>query len=274
MDAVNNPAPAAGSEGGGEPMRAFTAPRGSAATRRRRGLYHDVVEAIGRQIIDGDLEVGAIVYVEQICAQLEISRSVVREGIRTLSSMGLLESRPQRGTRVLPRDHWDLLNPHIVQWRAEGPDYLDQAHELLELRVGIEQAAARFAALRMSQTARDAVVQAGEEMMRSLENRDAYRYFQADADLHRLMLEGADNPMIAQFADAITASLQLRGRSTSRSYSDAHSLDEQSAERHIRLAHALAAGDPDTAQQIASEILTATIAEIEHLLEHRRRGGG
>lgn len=250
-------------------VREFHTPQNRVTSRKRHGLYEHVVDVIGRQIIDGDLEIGAIIYAEQVCEQLDISRSVVREGIRTLSSMGLMESRPQRGTRVLSRDHWNLLHPQIVQWRSEGPDYLQQTHELLELRLGVEHAAARFAALRMNQSARDAVLEAGEGMRQAYKEHDAYRFFQADANLHRLMLEGAGNAMLAQFTDTITASLQIRGHSASRSYSEARSLDTQSAERHYTLANALAHRDPDTAQQAVSEIMTATLAEIKQLLDYQ-----
>ncbi|GAB2527151.1 FadR/GntR family transcriptional regulator [Paramicrobacterium agarici] len=244
-------------------------PRTRFNARKRHGLYDRVVDVIGQQIVTGELPVGSIIYAEQVCEQLDISRSVVREGIRTLSSMGLVESRPQRGTRVQPRDQWDLLNPHVVQWRGEGSEYLQQMYELLELRLGIEHAAAHFAALRMSDGDREAVVAAGYAMQRAYENRDPHTFFMADADLHRLMLEGTGNAVIGQFADTVSTALHIRGSNASRSYSTAQSLDALSAGRHVELAEALARRDPDAAQKAVNDIMFATLTEVQNLLEAR-----
>lgn len=241
--------------------------------RKRNGLYDRVVDVIGQQIISGELPPATIIYADQVCAQLDISRSVVREGLRTLSSMGLLESRPQRGTRVQPREQWDLLNPHVVQWRGEGPEYLQQMYELLELRLGVEHAAAHFAAERMSNEAREAAVAAGREMQTSYEQRDPYTFFKADAELHRLMLEGTGNAVIAQFADTVSTALHIRGSHESRSYSTAQSLDALSADRHLKLAEALASRDSAGAQAAVSAIMFATLSEVEDLLAQRRRRG-
>src|SRR5690625_341784 len=110
------------------------------------GLYAQVVDVLGREIVNGDIEPGTIVYADQLCERLGVSRSVIREGVRTLSSMGLVEARPQVGTRVLPPEHWDLLNPYVVTLRREGPGYVNQMKELLVLRLGIEHATAGLAA--------------------------------------------------------------------------------------------------------------------------------
>lgn len=238
----------------------------------RRGLYDRVVDVIGEQIVNGAIPVGTTLYVDQICAQLDISRSVVREGVRTLSSMGLVESRPQRGTRVLPRTEWDLLHPRVVHWRGEGPEYLQQMYELLELRLGIEQAAARFAAERLTQSEREDVLAAGRAMERAYAAHDAHGFFTADAELHRLILEGSGNPLIAQFADTVVSSLTIRGAHASRSYSAADSLDGRSAGRHRELAEAVAAGDPEQAQAAAAGIIVATLAEAREFLARRGKG--
>ena len=240
---------------------------------RRGGLYDRVVDAIGEQIVNGAIPVGTTLFVDQICADLDISRSVVREGVRTLSSMGLVESRPQRGTRVLPRQEWDLLHPRVVHWRGEGPEYLQQMYELLELRFGIEHAAAHFAATRMGTEERTAVVAAGRIMEEAYAQHDPHRFFDADAELHRLILEGSGNPLIAQFADTVMTSLNIRGTAASRSYSTAQSLDSESARRHRELAEAVAAGEPEAAQQASAEIMFATRAEISGLLARRKSPG-
>jgi DNA-binding FadR family transcriptional regulator len=221
--APGSPAPV--STAAGSPARDATV-----RSRIGSGLYAHVVDALGQEIIDGRLPAGTIVFADQLCERLGVSRSVVRESLRTLGSMGLLEARPQVGTRVLPPNRWDLLNPHVVKWRAQGPDYLVQMHQLLELRLGIEQAAAGLAATRMSRAAARRVLEAGLEMRQALETGDARTFFDADVTFHRLLLEGTDNAVIAQLADTIGVVLRVRGTDPRPGM---HDMSLESVERHL-----------------------------------------
>jgi DNA-binding FadR family transcriptional regulator len=177
--------------------------------------------------------------------------------------MGLLEARPQVGTRVLPPNRWDLLNPHVVKWRAQGPDYLVQMHQLLELRLGIEQAAAGLAATRMSRAAARRVLEAGLEMRQALETGDARTFFDADVTFHRLLLEGTDNAVIAQLADTIGVVLRVRGTDPRPGM---HDMSLESVERHLTLARAVVDGDPAEAQAAATGLVEGTLHEVESLL--------
>lgn len=223
------------------------------------GLYAQVVEDVGQRIVNGELPVGSIIFAEHLCERLGISRSVVREGIRTLSSMGLLEAKPQLGTRVLPRENWDLLNPHLVKWRGQGPDQLQQMQELLEVRMGVEQAAVHFASERMSRETAERLVAASKAMQRAFLAEDTYSFFEADAEFHRLILEGSGNPIIAQFSDTVSTALLLRGNEVGTP--GAHSINESSVQRHLDLAQALLRRDAAVGQAIIVEIIRATLNE-------------
>ena len=238
------------------------APSVRSRSRVGNGLYAHVVEELGQRIIDGDMPAGAIVFAEQLCDQFGVSRSVVRESLRTLSSMGLLEARPQVGTRVLPSTKWDLLNPYVVKWRAQGPDYVQQMRQLLELRLGIEQAAARLASARMSPDDAQRILRAGLDMQTAFENNDTRAFFDADAAFHRLLLEGTDNAVIAQLADTIGVVLRVRGND---SRPGMHYLTMESVQRHLDLAQALVDGDSAQAQASAVSIVEGTLHEFESL---------
>jgi DNA-binding FadR family transcriptional regulator len=239
------------------------APVQSVRSRIGSGLYAHVVDVLGQEIIDGTLPAGAIVFADRLCERLGVSRSVVRESLRTLSSMGLLEARPQVGTRVLPPSRWDLLNPHVVQWRAQGPDYVVQMHQLLELRLGIEQAAAGLAAARMPRGAARGVLEAGLEMRQAFEARDTRAFFEADVTFHRLLLEGTNNPVIAQLADTIAVVLRVRGTDPRPGM---HDMTQGAVERHLDLARALVDGDAPRAQAAALGLVEGTLHEFESLL--------
>lgn len=235
-----------------------------AGTTSGGDLHSRVVEDLGQRIVNGDLAAGETIFAEQICDRLQISRSVVREGLRTLGSLGMVQSRPQRGTRVLPIDNWDLLSPYIIRWRGQSADYMIQMRELLEMRMGIERAAAYFATSRMSSEDVAAMVQAGETMRVAFESHDTHGFFEADAELHRLLLTGSGNAVITQFAGTVTALLGLRAGVGARIYAP-HGISRSSLERHIALAAAVADGNRHRATELAEQIIVATIHEVESM---------
>ncbi|SFN85459.1 FadR/GntR family transcriptional regulator [Mycetocola miduiensis] len=226
------------------------------------GLYERVVEILGQEIINGEIPVGGLVFADQLCERLGVSRSVVRESIRTLSSMGLVEARPQVGTRVQPSSNWDLLNPYVVKWRSQGPDYVHQMKELLELRLGIEQAAARLAAERIAPGDAAGLLETANGMKRALEKKDTRGFFDADAAFHRLLLEGTENAVIAQLADTIGAALEVRGGDTRPVM---HAMSEKAVEHHVALAQALVDGDSAKAQAEALLLVEGTLKEFSNL---------
>jgi DNA-binding FadR family transcriptional regulator len=229
--------------------------------RSRGGLYGHVVETLGQEITGGRMPAHHIIYADQLTERFGISRSVVRESVRTLSSMGLLEARPQVGTRVLPMEHWDLLNPRIIEWRGLGPDATAQQRELLELRLGLEPIAARFAAARIDEGVAQGIVDAAADMRSALEAKDSFRFFAADSIFHRLLLEGSQNLLLSKFAATIDAGLHVRENMPTTQLS----LD--AVELHAELAQALISGDGDGAAVLATRILEQTLLEFEEGLE-------
>lgn len=83
---------------------------------RGQELPATLVDVVARRVRDdilsGELEPGAKIVEEQLCAQLGISRAPLREALRLLSEQGLVEHLPRRGSRVTewsPRDVLQLF---------------------------------------------------------------------------------------------------------------------------------------------------------------------
>jgi DNA-binding FadR family transcriptional regulator len=226
------------------------------------GLYSHVVNSVGQAIVDGSYPPGTILYGAQLCEKCGVSRPVVREALRTLGSMGLVEPRRQRGTQVQPRERWDLVNPFIVRWRSRSPDRFDQMRQLLELRLGVEHAAAGYAAVRMTDSQRRSFTRAGTAMRDAYAEADESGFFRADATFHRLILEGSANPIIAQFAGTVGTALEIRGERAFAS-DGAHCPTEHSLARHLALVVAVEAHDAQGASDAAAKIVRATINEVQ-----------
>jgi DNA-binding transcriptional ArsR family regulator len=99
-----------------------------------RGIHGSVVAHLGERIVRGDIAPGELLDPLQIEHELGVSRTVVREALRVLTAKGLVDARPKRGTYVLAREHWSLLDVEVLaalvnyEKRGElGPARVDAA---------------------------------------------------------------------------------------------------------------------------------------------------
>ena len=86
-------------------------------TQRR----HASVDKIASWIVGGRFAPGDSLPIEPaIGEELAVSRTVVREALKTLTAKGLVVTGPRLGTRVRPRSAWNhrLHSPHqaCVAW--------------------------------------------------------------------------------------------------------------------------------------------------------------
>src|SRR5918999_686463 len=113
-----------------------------------RGLHGQVVQEVGRRIVSGAEPPGSILDIEHLEATFDVSKTVVREALKVLAAKGLVDARPKRGTFVRPRADWSLLDPDLLRWQFESSardQFLTNRHEV---RLIVEPAGARLAAVR------------------------------------------------------------------------------------------------------------------------------
>ncbi len=109
-------------------------------------LHDSVVQRWGWDIVSGALPPGTRIIADDAATQLGVSRTVIREAVRVLDSMGLITVRRRVGITVLPPEKWNPFDLNIIRWRLAGPDRLRHLQSLSELRSAIEPLAARLAA--------------------------------------------------------------------------------------------------------------------------------
>jgi len=127
-----------------------------------RRLHGAIARKLGTAIVSGEYVPGDILSGEVAFSEaLDVSRSAYREAVQVLVSKGLVESRPKAGTRILPRDRWNLLDPDVLAWAFAGEPDTHYVRSLFELRAIVEPAAAALAAERRDRaelkTMKDAV---------------------------------------------------------------------------------------------------------------------
>jgi DNA-binding FadR family transcriptional regulator len=116
---------------------------------RRTKLYDEVVAEIGRRIANGSFAANTNLPTEyELAASFGVSRNLLREAIKVLLSKGMIEVRPKTGTRVLPVENWNILDPDVTGWLISSEQGTVAAFNLTEFRLIAEPKASYLAAIR------------------------------------------------------------------------------------------------------------------------------
>jgi len=179
------------------------------------GLHGQIVHALGRQIVSGAIPPGELLPAQ---AGLSASRTVMREVIKVLVTKGLVESRPRTGTRVLPREAWNLLDPDVLAWRWLGTAPAEFLQKLTEVRLVVEPAAAELAAQRAGEAELEAIDAAFRGMERALARtpEDYESFDRHDMDFHRAIVRACGNDLLEQMGQVVYSALLLSFQATSR----------------------------------------------------------
>jgi GntR family galactonate operon transcriptional repressor len=223
-----------------------------------RSLHDRVVHAIGRKILGGELPPGALLPAEP---ELGASRTVLREAIKVLAAKGLVEARPKIGTRVRPRDAWNLLDPDVLAWQQRGAGSPSLLRTLTEVRRIIEPAAAELAASRADAGDLAALGEAlaGMERTAQARNGNVEPFVQADMRFHLAILHACRNELLEQMSRVVYSALLVSFRATSSLPGRARG----SLPGHRAIFDAIRARDPRGAAAAMRHLVQATAREIE-----------
>ncbi len=220
-----------------------------------RGQVAVVVNTIGKRISTGLYREGETLPIEQELANsLGVGRNALREAVKVLSGKGLIVTAPRSGTRIRPREEWNMLDPDVLSWHADPetatPEFL---LSLLEARRIIEPKAAELAATRATREDVAAIISAYERMEQA--QNDPERRMSADIELHTAILKASHNAVIAHFRYAVATYLQAHfnlgmPHDAADTAALAHDL-----ELHRQLAWSIAAGKTKSAYAHTVEML-------------------
>lgn len=172
-------------------------------SRGASALHDAVLTAVGTDIASGVLAAGQVITLDDISVRHQVSRSLVREVIRVLESMGMVSSRRRVGITIQPVLLWSVLDPRLIGWRLDSPDRPGQLTSLTELRRGFQPAAARLAAERATTGHCRELAAAVSDLQIAVRDGDAAAYRQADKDFHRMIVESSGNPIFRALGELV-----------------------------------------------------------------------
>jgi DNA-binding FadR family transcriptional regulator len=173
-------------------------------------LHAGVLTALGRGIVSGHYAAGQVLNLDGVSATYGVSRSVAREAIRVLESMGMVASRRRVGITIQPSSNWNVFDPRVIRWRLDSGDRAAQLVSLSELRRGFEPAAAALAARRADPHQCRIMAAAVSDMVVHGRSGDLDAYLLADKVFHRTMLEASGNEMFRALYDVVAEVLAGR----------------------------------------------------------------
>jgi DNA-binding FadR family transcriptional regulator len=221
-------------------------------------IHGTIARDLGVAILTGRYEPGETLPGEIDFAQsLGVSRSAYREAVRILIAKGLVESRTRTGTRVSPRDRWNLLDPEILAWSFETEPSKDFVRDLFELRMIVEPAAAELAAERRDDADIREMGEAIEGMRRhGLGNAEGQA---ADQRFHTAILAAARNAPLVTLSSSIAAAVSWTTIFKQRKAG----LPRDPLPDHEKLYDAIVAGKPDAARKQMADLVRLALEDTE-----------
>ena len=219
-------------------------------------LHTLIARGIGERILGGEFAPGTLLPNEAQWGRIYgASRTAVREAVKTLSAKGLISSRPKVGSRVEPRNRWNLLDRDVLAWHRTATDRKAFLVSTQEFRRVVEPAIAELAARKRTTIQIDHLVTALEAMKSAKLHADVVA---ADVMFHEVLLSCANNDLLIPFGVLIEETLgNLFDFTTQR-----NPRYQQAIKLHENIARAVIAGDANGARKAMLVLIDDTDSVI------------
>ncbi len=223
----------------------------------KKRAYESIVQQVLELIENGKLKQGDQLPSERELTEIfKVSRTTVREAIRTLESMKLLQSRQGNGTYVLASSEEDLVQPLAAAlFNAK-----DDIRHIFYVRKIIEPHVAELAA-------ENATAQEIEEMEEILRKQKVCiergeNIIETDSAFHNLMASAAKNRVMERLTAALVDFLKQSRENYLLDDEQGNTRPERSLEGHRQVLAAIKKGDSEAAQRLMLQHLE----EIEKIV--------
>lgn len=156
---------------------------------QRRTLHEEVLERLRDMIIEGRLEPGQRINEGAVGAQLGVSRTPLREAIKSLASEGLVEMQPAKGAVVRRFSLRDL-------------------REILEVIKSLEQLGGRIACAQATDAQIAEVVALHERMMALYAEQNRLEYFKLNQAIHSAIVAASGNAVLMEMHETLQARIK------------------------------------------------------------------
>lgn len=209
----------------------------------RRTLHDEVVDRLRDLIIEGRLAPGTRINEVQVGAMLGVSRTPLREAIKTLAREGLVENVPSRGAVVRRFSERDVA-------------------QILEVLKALEQLAARLACQNADDKTIAEIADMHRRMMNLYKRRQRLEYFKLNQAIHSAIVKASGNEALVEMHGLLQARIRrvrYLGHETPGQWADA-------VAEHEEMIAALTKRDGEALAEVMGRHLDATLVRVRRAL--------
>jgi DNA-binding FadR family transcriptional regulator len=182
---------------------------------RPERLSEPLVSHLLERIVSGQLAPGELLLTEPALGELfGVSRTVVREALKSLESRGLISIERGRGTTVCPPDQWSVLDPDVLAAQVRHADSYRVFDDLSRVRIALEPEMAHLAARNATDQDRGTLARLIDQMGAALH--DPARYLELDLDFHDAVMTASGNRMAHGILRSVRDALRASRENTNR----------------------------------------------------------
>ena len=243
-------------------------PRLSRLALERAKSSHDQIAAIlGMELLKGLYPPESNMPPEpELIRRFQVSRTVIREVMKTLAAKGFVIPKTRVGTRVRDRVYWNYFDADVLAWRVRLGFDDEFMHCLVEVRRALEPEAAALAARRRSSADVAHLRECIRQMGRSGHTRQSFA--EADLDLHLVVGAATGNPMMRSAAGVIETALVASFIHSSPVDDPAD--HQATVDAHAAVVDAIEARDEQAAAEAMRRVIDCGVDRID--LTRRRQG--
>ena len=164
-------------------------PESEVARIERPTLHNVVVSRLRDMIIEGQLVAGVRIHEGQICEQLGVSRTPLREALKVLAMEGLVDLIPSRGAMVR------VLTAKDVR-------------DMLTVLIALEQMAGEMICANASDDDVREVRRLHDEMLAFYKAKDRLQYFKRNQQIHSLLIALSGNEALAMVHEILQSRMK------------------------------------------------------------------
>ncbi|WP_165461290.1 FadR/GntR family transcriptional regulator [Atlantibacter sp.] len=215
----------------------------------QKNLSYVLAEKLAQRILKGEYAPGTILPGEIELGELfGVSRTAVREAVKTLTAKGMVLPRPRIGTRVMPQSNWNFLDKELLSWWMTQDNFSDVITYFLVMRTSLEPQACALAAQHGTASQKAALKNTINEMVALETTFDRQRWVEVDVSYHEQIYEMSGNPFFISFATLFHSIYY--SYFSSITHNEVIKLDV-----HQRIADAILRGDGESAYSACRELL-------------------
>lgn len=240
------------------------------APERGKSCHDQIAAILGIELLQGLYPPGSLMPAEAaLLERFHVSRTVLREVMKTLAAKGFVAPKSRVGTRVRDTLYWSYFDSDVLAWRLRLG--LDDGfmQTLTEVRRALEPVAAALAARRRRPEDIVLLRQCLRQIGRKSHTRQSFSA--ADLDFHLAICSASGNPIIRSIASVIETA--LTASFTYGSPVDDPAEHEVSINGHKAIVEAIAAGDEQRASEGIRNVIDTAVDRISTTRRNRDRAG-